>query len=287
MVDVLILNYNDAQNTIKLSRVLETYDCIRKVVIVDNRSTDNSLELIKEASLSSKVILLVTDKNGGYGYGNNYGFDYLKHSLNANYVLLCNPDVSIWEEDIKALELFLDGHSDYLVAAPFMLDINKTKDYHTAYKLPTKFNYIFSCGLILGKLFNNCYYKRSYLDHGELIDVGTVAGSLFMISLSKLDDPTVYDEKIFLYCEETILGMLAKKKGLKIALLREHSFVHEHSTSISKSYNSELKRRKLLISSRLYVLEKYYNSGHLGILISKLLASISYFEVWVYSLLAK
>ena len=72
-VAIIILNYNDSENTIRYVNEISNYDILNKIVIVDNHSNkENEYEkLLKLAS--DKVDVIRSDKNGGYSYGNNYG----------------------------------------------------------------------------------------------------------------------------------------------------------------------------------------------------------------------
>lgn len=51
-------------------------DYVRHILVVDNFSTDNSVQLLSDI-ISEKVEVIVSNKNGGYGAGNNYGIKYL------------------------------------------------------------------------------------------------------------------------------------------------------------------------------------------------------------------
>ena len=70
----VILNYNDAQTVIEQVKRIYQYSSLDYIVVVDNCSTDNSweeLQALKEKS--EKISLIQTEKNGGYGAGNNAG----------------------------------------------------------------------------------------------------------------------------------------------------------------------------------------------------------------------
>ena len=75
----VILNYNDAETTEKLVIQNAHYDVLRQNIVVDNASTDDSLERLRKlesdanASQSCKVRVISADHNGGYGSGNNLG----------------------------------------------------------------------------------------------------------------------------------------------------------------------------------------------------------------------
>ena len=74
---IVILNYNDSDSTIELIERIKNYKILDLIVVVDNNSTDNSFELIKKYE-SDKIKVLKSNKNNGYGAGNNIGAKFLE-----------------------------------------------------------------------------------------------------------------------------------------------------------------------------------------------------------------
>ena len=74
MIDILVLNYNDAETTSIFVKSVKSFSSVRMVLVVDNHSTDNSLNKLKLLQ-EDKVVVIQTEKNGGYGSGNNFKFD--------------------------------------------------------------------------------------------------------------------------------------------------------------------------------------------------------------------
>lgn len=282
MVDVLTLNYNDADTTIDFVHSVENYGTIDHILIVDNCSTDDSYQRLKEME-NQKIRVIRTDHNGGYGAGNNFGIRYLAQHNWSNYVLQCNPDVIITEKAIYHLARFLHSHPDYAIAAPFMLNKFGKKEMESAFPIPSKWQYILSLDIIYNKIFHPGIYEELDLCLHDFIPVGAVAGSLLMLNLSNMIRGGMYDEHIFLYCEEISLAIKLKKSGLKSAILPKETFIHNHSVSITKTYKSALARRKLLNKSKLYVIKHYYRSGPLSNLIAWLLAHLSLLEIRIIS----
>ena len=58
---IVILNYNDYENTIKMIEQIKDYRCLNKIIIVDNCSTDESVSKITPF-LNKKIILLEAKK---------------------------------------------------------------------------------------------------------------------------------------------------------------------------------------------------------------------------------
>ena len=71
-VAVIIVNYNDVDDTEKYVKTITKYECLNRIVVVDNQSTtQGTFETLKKLE-SSKVKVIQSEKNGGYNYGNNY-----------------------------------------------------------------------------------------------------------------------------------------------------------------------------------------------------------------------
>ena len=101
-VALIVLEYNDAEETVKYVKKVSEYETINKIVVVDNHSTDvNTMEILKEIE-SEKVAVMQTEKNGGYSYGNNFGMKYLE-SLGEKYDLQ-DRIAKFYPKEIKRLE---------------------------------------------------------------------------------------------------------------------------------------------------------------------------------------
>ena len=286
IVDALILNYNDAVTTRECAERLKEYSVIHRVLIVDNNSSDNSFELLSRLN-SDKIEVISTGYNGGYGAGNNFGIRYLKNKYDSTFILLCNPDTIIDEANIKALEDFLLTHPDYAIVAPFMLNTKEEKQYNTAFRIPKVYEYVASLGVVTNKFRKSFYYPDIQRINDEYIDVGAVSGSLFMMDVKKMIEYGMFDECIFLYCEEVSLGIKLAKSGMKTALLPQRTFIHNHSISINKTFKSDVKKHKQLIKSKLYVIKEYYKVNRFIYGLAFLLSRVSIIEIWLISLLRR
>lgn len=286
MLDVLILNFNDSSTVIRLVKHIQEYHNVSHILIVDNKSTDNSLETLQLLQ-SNKIIVIQSLKNGGYGYGNNLGINYLYEHYKSKYILLCNPDIIVDEDTLEKTISFLNNNKDYAIAAPMMTNVKGVVQYNTAFKIPNLFLFLISFDLFLSKTFKPFYYKFVNDLPEPYFDVGAVSGSMFLMDTQKMVECGMFDENIFLYCEELILGIKLRKAGFKTALLTNVRFIHNHSVSISKKYSSVLSKNKLLNKSRLYVLKHYYKASFTTMSIAKILTTMNLLESLVVDLLRK
>ncbi|WP_370821480.1 glycosyltransferase family 2 protein [Acidaminococcus massiliensis] len=283
MVDVLTLNYNDSETIISFLKSIKDFQIVHHILVVDNCSIDDSFLKLKKFE-NDKITVIQTDHNGGYGAGNNLGMRYLAAHGMPQFVLQCNPDVIINESTIEKLEKFLREHDDYVMVAPFMLNKYGEKESNSAFPLATKWQYILSLDIILNKLLSLNAYKNLIDCTDEYKEVDAVAGSLFMMDLKKMIHGGMYDEHIFLYCEEMSLGIKLRDSGYKTALLPCQTFIHNHSISINKTFQSTLSRRKLLVKSKLYVIKSLYHSNTMEYCIAWILSRLSFLEIMLLEL---
>ena len=266
MVDALILNYNDFETT---------EEC---AIRLSNHSTNDSLVHLNTIK-SNKIIVISTDKNGGYGYGNNYGIRYLKENFRSQYILLCNPDTVIENQSITELKFFLKTHSDFAIAAPIMLDKNKIKQSGSAFRIISLTKYILSQSFAYMILAEKTIYRNIVNESSHFVEVDCVMGSLYMMNVDKMIKYGMYDENLFLYGEELVLGMKLKKNKQKTALMPNISYIHDHSVSINKTYKSSLKKHLILVKSHLYIIRNYYNANSFLLFFAKLMCIFSFFEL--------
>lgn len=272
MVTLVVLNYNDSKTTTDYLQSIENYQCFDHIVVVDNCSTDNSYEILCRFS-SKKISVIRSEKNGGYGYGNNCGIKYATSEFNADIVLVTNPDVRYDEKVVMKLEKALRENEKIAIAAPKMTSPEGRVDMHTAWAIPTGWQYAVRNSSIINRFCKDFFYKKLEFNDG-LMDVGTVAGSMLMIKTKDFYQAGCYDEKIFLYCEETVLGIKIKRINKRIVLL-DDVFVHYHSVSINKNIKSFSKRERIMWDSRKYVLKNYYDFTHCKMIVIELLQNLT------------
>lgn len=102
-----VLNYNDAESIISLVERIYKYNCISNILVVDNGSTDDSLKQLKKRYWNDKKIIIIeTGKNGGYGFGQNFGINYINEKLKSDYAVITSPGVFFSEKTIQTLLRF-------------------------------------------------------------------------------------------------------------------------------------------------------------------------------------
>ena len=271
----VILNYNDAETTEKLVMQIADYDVLHQIIVVDNASTDDSLERLRKlesdanASQSCKVRVISADHNGGYGSGNNLGVR-CGAEQGATHVLIANPDVVFSEQSLKAMLAIFARHPEVGIVTTRIRDA-RFPNLKNGWPLRSFIRELLSMGPVsrrlLGKTFD---YPDSYFAGRSAVYVGAVHGSMLMVDTEKFLEAGGYDEGIFLYEEEQVLGRRMQNAGYRSVLLLNQHYDHEHSASISKSFSDAMKRQRLRDESTLYYMKHYLHISPLQEQIAKL-----------------
>lgn len=248
-----ILNYNDWETVNKLVEYIHSFTSIDYIVITDNASTDISFDKLKEIYADdNKVKVISSGKNGGYGYGNNYGIKYAKEKLNSDFVIVTNPDCFFSDELIIQLKDIMKKKNAAIVSG--IQKVNNKAISEIAWKVPNVLECTFA-GTRLEKIFNY-FYRSNYFDNA-VVQVDCVPGAMFLVDPNKFLATGGYDEDMFLYCEETTLGFKLKKAGYKTFLLTKNGYDHQHSVSINKSIPSIYRQQQYIYTNRLLFLKRY------------------------------
>ena len=260
-VAIIIVNYNDVDDTIKYVETISNYNVINRIVVVDNLSTTiGAFENLKKLE-NEKVKVIQSEKNGGYDYGNNVGVRYLD-SLGEkyDYIIVSNPDISVSEEAINKCLNILESDEKIAVVAPRMFNKENKPIRRSSWKMRTFWLDVVHSTRILELLFYKVLRGGEYLEkdyQNELLEVEAISGAFFIIRNKTLREIGLLDENVFLFYEEDILAKQLAEKGYKTISLNSEKFIHFESQTIGKTFNYYKKMRQLFISKMYY--HKTYN----------------------------
>lgn len=253
---MVIVNYNDYETTKRLLDNVKDYKVLKEIVVVDNKSTDNSLEELRKLK-NKKITIIDSGENKGYSYALNVGCKYLIDKYKSLNIVISNSDIIIESElDIKDLNSYISTKN--VIVGPTIIQGN---DLNRGFKIPTPWQDIKQNIVFFGKrvLAKELSYPDNYY-HKDISKVDTVSGCFFMISSKHLEDMGYFDENVFLYYEENIMGIKTKKLGKNIIVCNNVDVIHDHSVSIDKSLK-RIKKYDILKTSQEYF-EKVYNGAN-------------------------
>ncbi len=262
-VAIIILNYNDSENTIEYVNKIKKYKILNKIIVVDNNSSKEN-EFVNLCTLkSSNIEVIKAEKNGGYSYGNNFGIKYLeKINCNIDYIIISNPDVYVEESSIiKCIEFFNENKKAAIVAPRMYYENGQARRsaWKTRKTLVDIANSTRITQLLLFPIFKNGEYSKK--DFGKkALKVDNVSGAFFVADYNKFKEINFFDENVFLFYEEDIISKRLIEKGYSIYSLNDIKYIHYDSKTIGKLM-SVYKKQDILFDSRIYYQKTYNKIG--------------------------
>lgn len=223
-ISVVIVNYNTKDFLLGcIKSLVENNQCSQQdITVVDNASVDGSLQTLKKQFPEVKAVC--NNNNIGFGKANN---GVLK-DLNTKYVLIINPDVVVLKDSLRKMAEFMDVNTDIGIVGPDILGADHKRQY-SGITFPNNFNFLCE-SIYLDRLFpKSKYFARQiagYRNWNNNMEVDYLQGSCLLIRKILLDEIGLFDERYFMYFEETDLCYRAKKAGWKIFRLAEAPVIH-------------------------------------------------------------
>ena len=256
---LVVLNYNDWKTTTSLLEKVKDYKNIGHIIVVDNKSSDNSYNKLGMLK-SEKIDVIQTDHNGGYAYGNDFGCRYAIEKYSPDNMIIANPDIMFSEGTLGKLVQGMNNLQDAGLVSCKMKCYSDI-DLPEAWKIPDYQDCILENLMILRRLLGNKtrYKEKELIDNPTQVDV--IAGSFFLLSTDTYCKINGFDIKTFLYYEENILAHKIRECGLKNYLFVDFEYDHYHSVSINRTFSSKIKRFRLAENSREYYVRNYLCCG--------------------------
>lgn len=204
------------------------------VHVVDNASEDGSIEAIRKNF--PETALLVNSINRGFGAAHNQNLK----KIDADYILVLNPDVEILPGTLSSMLNFMKNHPDAGVVGCKILNPDGTIQY-SCRRYPSP-SVIFCRGLLLDSFLPETinHYLMKDWDHKQTIPVDWLTGCCLMLRKKTLDKIGLFDEKFFLYFEDVDLCARINKNW-KVYYLHSASMIHDYQHESRKIGNWRLK----------------------------------------------
>lgn len=207
----------------------------RTLFLIDNSKKDGLRKLEK---LDSRIKYIFTGKNLGYGKAHNIA---LKRSIESNvkYHLILNPDVYFEKGVLEKLYEFMEGNSDVGLVMPKVLYPDGALQY-LCKLLPTPFD-LFRRRLLNFDVFKKLNEKRNFIfelrftEYKEIMDVPFLSGCFMFIRTEVLKQIGIFDERFFLYLDDTDLSRRIHKISRTVFYPYVHIY-HEWGRGSYKSF---------------------------------------------------
>lgn len=260
-VSIVIVNWNtiDLLDQCLKSVYQETDKGLIEVIVVDNGSSDDSCQMVKNKY--PDVILIENEENRGFAAANNQGFDIAR----GEYVLMLNSDTIILDRAIEKVLDYAEKNRDAAVVGCKLL--------HTDMSFQNScFRYPGILSIVLSATYLSQIFKKSVIFNQDRYgncewsaerDVDVVMGSFLFIDRKVLEEVGHLDKDYFMFGEEADLCYRVKKAGYKIRYYPHTEIIHiwagsQKETNLSAwAYGAVIRGQLLFIAKNKSMFEAY------------------------------
>ena len=193
-----------------------------EIIVIDNASTDGTVDLIKNKYPG--LILIINDTNKGFAYANNQGI----RQARGRYLLFLNPDTIIKPDAVEKMLTFLEQNKDVGAIGPRLLNKDLTIQ-HSVRTFPTFRGALYRHTILrYFGLFKNHHEKWRMKDFksDRLTDVDQLMGAAILAEKDLVLKMGGFDERFFMYYEEADFCYRIKKAGYRIVYFPDASIIH-------------------------------------------------------------
>jgi N-acetylglucosaminyl-diphospho-decaprenol L-rhamnosyltransferase len=198
-----------------------------EMIVVDNGSTDGTLDVVREQFPEAHVI---EQENRGFGAGNNAGM----RAASGRYFLLLNPDAWLTEGALESLVAFADEHPEAGVVGPRLLNPDgslqrSVRGYPTPWRLATEFFFLRKLAPrseVLNALFGAGF------DHTSMREADYLFGACLLVRREAVDSIGGFDEEFFLMSEEVDWLYRFRQAGWKVLFYPDAEVFHVIGASL-------------------------------------------------------
>ncbi|OGZ34499.1 MAG: hypothetical protein A2174_02690 [Candidatus Portnoybacteria bacterium RBG_13_41_18] len=223
-VYIIILNWNGCQDTIECIESLKKINYQDyKIVVVDNGSTDASIEIIPKKYFQD-INFIEIKKNLGYAGGNNVGIRYALEK-GADYVLLLNNDTLVSPDFLSKLVAISESSEKIGMAGPKILFANDK-------------NRIWFGGGVFTWFGGDKHFRYNEIDANDSQkDIDYMTGCALLIKKEVIEKIGLLNEDYFLYYEDIDWCLRAKKIGHKIVYEPSSKIWHKVSRTAKPAWD--------------------------------------------------
>lgn len=243
---IVLLNYNSSDETIECVKSLRNTlnNTKAKIIVVDNHSKEPEIEKLEDflqanKSDSENIYLIKNKSNSGFSGGNNVGIEYALKN-NFDYVLILNNDTIVSDGFLGILTKELDADKSNGIVVPKIYFAKGHEFHQERYKKEDLGKVIwYAGGKIDWSTVNGFHIGVDEVDndskYNTVVETDYATGACMLIKTELFKQIGMFDEKYFLYYEDSDLSMRFKSKGFSIKVVPQAVIWHKNAGSTGGS----------------------------------------------------
>ena len=215
-----------------------------EVIVVDNGSTDGSVEYlrsitgIKSIKGITSMKLVENQSNLGFAKGNNIGIKQAR----GKYIMLLNSDTIVEKGSMAKLVNYLDQHSEVAAVSPLLLNEDGSYQKDPCYLKSPSLLFVFLyynpiTRKIVSKFLPHLLYSSADFTKPSLIEL--VSGAAVMLRKEILEKVGGLDEDYPHFFEDVDLSYQLRKLGFRLVLIPEAKVIHLGGRSLQPKIKKE------------------------------------------------
>ncbi len=188
---------------------------LTQIVVVDNNSSDSTVDYIKEKYAGIKII--ENRKNLGFAEANNQGY-FLAQKNHSDYLVLLNQDTIVEPNWLNHLMALASSDKKIAMVQPKIL----------LYPEKQLINSFGNSIHFLGFAYCNRCWEKDQQGMMQPFELPYASGAACLIKMSALDRTGLFNERLFAYHEDVDLGWRLRLAGYKILFDSSATIYHKY-----------------------------------------------------------
>lgn len=252
-VSIIIINYKTPDLVIDCVKSIKalTEDISYEIIVVDNASNDDSLQILTR-EFGEEIRIIESKTNLGFGKANNLGVE----NASGKYVFLLNSDTKLINNAIKILYDYITITENVGIVGGnlYSVDLRENSSFSLCFddiitvKKQSKWIHIIKA--IIGRQFRQRFYsaekkhqyayKDTFNHSNQPMEVGYIFGTDMMLPRGLYDQMHGFDPDFFMYAEEEELSWRIHQAGYKIVNVPDAKIIHLDGGTFKRddSFNS-------------------------------------------------
>ncbi|HEY0677095.1 MAG TPA: glycosyltransferase family 2 protein [Chitinophagaceae bacterium] len=276
LLSIIIVNYNvkffleqclcSVRKALDFGAALNRQEAsFGEVIVVDNHSTDGSIEYLKPRFPFVKFI--GNKENRGFSRANNQALS----QASGKYILFLNPDTILPEDVFQKTISFLEANPDAGLLGIRMVDGSGNFLKESKRGMPTPWASFCKMSGLTALFPTSKLFARYYLGHlneRETLRADVLAGAFMLAPANLLKEVGGFDEQFFMYAEDIDLSYRVSQTGRSNYYFTGATIIHFKGESTRKDAGYV----KLFYKAMRQFVKKHYRSGS-GLIFSGMLTT--------------